>query len=76
MYRLKQEAILAYNYLSDLLQSEGYHPIVGFIRMQQQKTRFILFNLYAHKFEVKYYEKENFEQLRRTVGAKYKVKPD
>ena len=63
MYGLKQAVILAYHSLSKLLTNGGYEQILDSLRMWKHKTRKTLFCLCVDDFGVRYYSKEDVQQL-------------
>ena len=76
MYGLKQAAVLAYDYLSDILTAAGYKPIPATLGLWKHVTRPTLFSLCVDDFGVKYFNKDDLNHLRSAVETKYTCKVD
>lgn len=71
MPRLKQAAILAYEYLKRYLLIYRYNLIYSTIRLQYYKTKPIKFCLHVDNFRIKYYSKEDTKHLCNAIGVNY-----
>ena len=63
MLDLKEKAILAYEYLENILKPYRYKLIPETIRLWKYKTRLIKFFLYTDDFGIKYQSKQNTDHL-------------
>ena len=72
MYGLKQAAILAYRELKNNLEKYGYHPITGTVRLWERETKPTKFCVCVGNFRVKYYTKDDVNQLIDSLQAHYK----
>ena len=71
MYGLKQAAILAYEFLSFLLNAADYTPIIGTLGLWKHKTRKTVFCLCVDDFCVKYYSPEDLQHLHKAISKQY-----
>ena len=76
LFGLKQSALLAYQQLSAILKEGGYTPIIGSLGMWKHPTKRVLFNLCVDDFGVKYYDKNDVNDLISLIQSKYTVKAD
>ena len=76
MYGLKQAALLAYEYLSDILTTAGYHPIPASLELWKHNTRQTLFSLCVDDFGVKYFSTDDLDHLCTAIETKYTCKVD
>ena len=76
MYGLKQAALLAYEFLTEILLQAGYHPIKTTLGLWKHKTRRTIFCLCVDDFGVKYYNMDNLNHLRNALKTKYVCKVD
>ena len=76
MYGLKQAALLADKYLSDILTTAGYQPISSSLGLWRHITKPTLFSLYVDDFGVKYFNKDDLNHLHTAMVTKYTCKVD
>ena len=76
MPELKQAALLAYEYLKNLLASYEYYLIPGTIALWEYKTRLTKFCLCIDDFGIKYWSKEDMDYLCNTIRVNFKYTDD
>lgn len=69
-------AVLAYQKLSQILKSGGYHQILGSLGIWKYEYRKTCFCLCVDDFGVKYYLKEDVQHSHDTIAEEYTNKID